>query len=311
MSAAPRIGADAVAAKGWLGAHRWLLARRVCQLGILALFLLGPLAGLWIVKGNLAYSLTLGTLHLADPFVVLQSLLARHVPERAVVIGALTVLAFYLAVGGRAYCAWVCPLNIVTDAAHWGRERLGITGQGARLSPRLRYWVLGVVLVLAAVSGTLAWEMVNPVSMLHRGLIFGMGAGWFVVAAVFFFDLMVTRRGWCGHVCPAGAFYGLVNRWSPLKVNAAGRAACNDCAECFAVCPEPQVIKPALKGAKLGIGPVILDAACTNCGRCIDVCSRDVFAFGSRFAGDEVATRERAPPAGAGACQQSTTETGS
>lgn len=282
---AQRIGAEAVAAKGWLGAHRFLLARRATQAGILALFLLGPLAGLWIVKGNLAYSLTLNTLHLADPYVLLQSLLAGHVPEKAGIIGGLTVLGFYFLVGGRAYCSWVCPVNLVTDAAKWLRDRLGIRGPGANISRNARYWVLGLTLVMALATGTLAWEMVNPVSMLPRGLIFGMGAAWVVVGAVFLFDLFVSRHGWCGHVCPVGAFYGLVNRWSPLKVNAAQRARCNDCMDCFAVCPEPQVIKPALKGESQGLGPVILAPACTNCGRCIDVCSKDVFSFGSRVAG--------------------------
>ncbi|HAY28250.1 MAG TPA: quinol dehydrogenase ferredoxin subunit NapH, partial [Candidatus Accumulibacter sp.] len=41
---------------------------------------------------------------------------------------------------------------------------------------------------------------------------------------------------------------------------ASKRAACNDCMDCFEVCPEPQVIRPALKGAGKGIGPVILAA---------------------------------------------------
>ena len=40
-----RPGVEAVATKGWLKAHRWLLLRRISQLGILALFMLGPLAG--------------------------------------------------------------------------------------------------------------------------------------------------------------------------------------------------------------------------------------------------------------------------
>jgi ferredoxin-type protein NapH len=53
--------------------------------------------------------------------------------------------------------------------------------------------------------------------------------------------------------------------------------------DCFEVCPEPQVIRPALKGEDKGLGPVILSADCTNCGRCIDVCSKDVFTFGLRF----------------------------
>jgi ferredoxin-type protein NapH len=52
--------------------------------------------------------------------------------------------------------------------------------------------------------------------------------------------------------------------------------------DCFAVCPEPQVIRPALKAID-GTPPLILEANCTNCGRCIDVCSKDVFAFGTRF----------------------------
>jgi ferredoxin-type protein NapH len=282
-----RIGAEAIAARGWLAAHRWLLLRRASQLSILTLFLLGPWAGVWIVQGNLAYSRTLETLHLADPYVLLQSLLAGHVPEQAAIIGAATVLGFYVLMGGRVYCSWVCPLNMVTEAAKWSRDRLGIRGPGAGLSPDTRYWMLGMTFVMAAATGTLAWELVNPVSMLHRGLIFGMGAGWVIVAAVFLFDVFVSRHGWCGHVCPVGAFYGLVNRWSPLKVSAVRRERCNDCIDCFAVCPEPQVIKPALKGAKHGHGPVILDSACTNCGRCIDVCSQDVFAFGSRFARGE------------------------
>jgi ferredoxin-type protein NapH len=47
------------------------------------------------------------------------------------------------------------------------------------------------------------------------------------------------------------------------------------------VCPEPIVIKPALKGTD-GAGPVISSPSCTNCGRCIDVCSKDVFEFGIR-----------------------------
>ena len=193
------------------------------------------------------------------------------------------MFAFVLAlVGGRAYCAWVCPMNPVTDAAAWLRRRLGLT-RGARLSPATRGWLLAMTLVLAALTGTIAWELVNPVSILHRGLIFGMGAAWFVVLAIFLFDLFVAERGWCAHLCPVGAFYGLLGRAAVLRVVAVRRAQCNDCADCYAVCPEPKVIKPALKGEREGRSPVILGAECTNCARCLDVCSKDVFAFGTRF----------------------------
>ena len=37
---------------------------------------------------------------------------------------------------------------------------------------------------MGSFTGSLAWEWVNPVSLLHRGLIFGMGGGLFVIAGI-------------------------------------------------------------------------------------------------------------------------------
>ena len=275
-------GLEAREVKGWLGANRWLLARRAVQLGILVLFLVGPWFGWWIVKGNLSSSLTLDVLPLTDPLLLLQVLLAGHLPETVAFTGAVIVLAFYLLVGGRVYCSWVCPVNMVTDLAEWLRMRLNIKG-GGHLSRRSRYWFLGLVLILPVVTGALAWELINPVSMLHRGLVFGMGLAWTVIGGIFLLDFLIARRAWCGHLCPVGAFYGLIGRFSLLRVSAANRQACDDCMDCFAVCPEQQVIKPALKGEAKGLGPVIADGLCTNCGRCIDVCAQDVFRFTHRF----------------------------
>lgn len=275
-------GQSAIASKGWLRAHKWLLLRRSSQLGILLLFLLGPWMGIWIVKGNLASSLTLETLPLTDPYVLLQSLFASHGMETTALIGVLIVTVFYVLAGGRVYCAWVCPMNMVTDLASWLRIRLNI--KGAALFPRsVRYWLLGTSLLLALLTGTMAWELVNPVSLLHRGIIFGMGFGWAIVLAVFLFELFVENHGWCGRLCPQGAFYSLLATVSPLRVSASAREHCNDCMDCYVICPEPQVISPALRGEEKNIGPVILSPNCTNCGRCIDVCSKDVFHFSTRF----------------------------
>jgi ferredoxin-type protein NapH len=269
----------AVAAKGVVAANRWIILRRIAQLGFIALFLAGPLAGVWIVKGNLSSSLTLDVLPLTDPYLVLQGFAAGHVMGATALIGALIVLLFYVVVGGRVYCSWVCPVNMLTDAAAWLRRRLGL--RGGRTPPRaLRYWLLAATLIVALATGSIAWELVNPVSMLHRGILFGFGFAWAILAAVFVFDLLVSPRGWCGHVCPVGAFYGLVGEAALVRVSARRRASCNDCADCYAICPEPQVIPPALKGEGT---PIIRAAACTNCGRCIDVCSKNVFQFAIRF----------------------------
>ena len=274
-------GRIAIAERGRWSAHKWLILRRASQLTVLTAFLLGPLAAIWIVKGNLSSSLTLGVLPLTDPYILLQSLAAGHTPLATALIGAALVLAFYLLVGGRVYCSWVCPVNLVTDAAAWLRLRLGFAG-GRSPPEQLRYWLLGGTLVGSFATGTILWEWVNPVSMLHRGLIYGAGLAWGIVLAVFVFDLLIARRGWCGHVCPVGAFYSLIGRLSLARVSAARRAHCDDCMDCYAVCPEPQVIPPALK-PRGEASPVILSSACTNCGRCIDVCSKNVFRFTTRF----------------------------
>ena len=284
MAATPltQLGRDAIKTKGWLRAHKWLLLRRLSQLGILALFLAGPWFGLWIVKGNLASSLTLDVLPLTDPYLLLQSLFAGHIMETTAIIGALIVIGFYMVFGGRAYCAWVCPVNMITDAAEWMRNKLGIKG-GGQLPRNTRYGILIVSLLLAAATGTLAWELFNPATLVQRALIFGMGFAWIMILAIFIFDAFVSRRGWCSHLCPMGAFYSLLGHSSLVRVSAAARNKCDDCMECFAICPEPQVITPALKGVDKNIGPVILSSNCTNCGRCIDICSKNVFKFDQRF----------------------------
>ncbi len=267
--------------RGWR-AWRYLALRRLSQFAVLGLFLLGPLAGIWVIRGNLSSSILLDTVPLSDPYIALQSLLAGNMLERDALLGAAIVLLFYVLIGGRIFCSWVCPVNVVTDAANWLRNRLGLKAK-TKIGRNTRYWLLAATLLLAAITGMLAWELVNPVSMLQRGIIFGMGAGWLLILAVFVFDMAVSRRGWCGHLCPMGAFYSLAGQKSPLRIRADNRAACDKCMDCFEVCPEPQVINPALFGAKDGFGPVIDEGNCTNCGRCIDVCSKEVFKFGSRF----------------------------
>lgn len=267
--------------------HKWLILRRASQAFFLALFLTGPLLGLWIAKGTLAESLTFGVLPLLDPFIALQSLAARHIPATQALIGAVIVLAGYGVLRGRLYCSWVCPINVVTDLAAWTRRRLGLK-EGMNLGRRTRFAVLGGVLLASAATGAIAWEVVNPITIVHRALVFASAASLttvaVVVAALFLFDTFVSLRGWCGHLCPVGAFYGLLGRaggraGSMVRVATPNRAACDDCRLCYAVCPEPHVINPALKGEG---HPVIVAADCTACARCVDVCPRDVFAIGIR-----------------------------
>ena len=275
-----RPGREAVTTKGWLAAHKWFLLRRATQNGLLGLFVLGPTVGLWVVKGTLSSSMALGVLPLTDPYLLLQSLAAGHWPGERAWLGGVIVAGVNMLVGGRAYCAWVCPVNMLTDGAVWVERQLG-TRKIRQLSSATRYVLMVGTVFMAALTGTIIWEWVNPVTLLHRGLLFGMGLGWVTVAGVVILDVFVVRKGWCGHLCPVGAFYSLLGFFAIPRVSAVRRGACTDCLDCYAVCPEPQVISPALKSPEGS--PMIGSVNCINCGRCIDVCPQNVFQFTTRF----------------------------
>lgn len=264
----------------FLRRHRWLILRRFTQLGLIGLFMIGPLAGWWLVKGNMTSSLTLGVIPLTEPFVVLQMLSAGVLSEfKQALIGALIVVVFYLLVGGRVYCSWVCPINIIADTARWLRQKLGIKSN-MTFNRQTRYWLLVAIMILAAVTGTLAYEFINPVTLLHRSIVYGLSAAVFIALTLFLFDLLISSRGWCGHLCPMGALYSLIGYFSPLNITATNRQDCQKgCNECFKVCPEPQVITAPLRMGEKGVSPTIQSSNCTNCARCIDVCPTQVFEF--------------------------------
>lgn len=263
----------------WLGTHRFWLARRATQLGILLLFWLGAHLHLGVLTGNLSASHVFRTIPLADPFAVLQILFTGQMLAGTVLLGAALVLLFYFVVGGRAFCSWVCPVNLVTDFAAALERRFGLSRQFP-VSRDTRFWLLAVALVVSAISGVAAFEWVSPIAMVHRELIFAPGLGLLVIVALLLLDLFVVNHGWCGSLCPLGAFYSLVGRLSLLRVGF-DAARCDRCGDCVKVCPERQIIVfDAMKERGF-----IDSGQCTNCARCLEVCPRDAYHFTLRNLG--------------------------
>ncbi|EGR2322861.1 quinol dehydrogenase ferredoxin subunit NapH [Vibrio alginolyticus] len=273
---AQNAGKEALEKLGWWRAHRFLILRRLCQFTIIALFMAGPTLG--ILTGNLSSSMLLDTVPLSDPLIVLQALATGHVPEFNALLGVVIVVVFYAILAPRAFCAWVCPLNIVTDLAAWLRRKFNIKSS-YRWSPMIRYWLIPVLMLGSALSGAILWTWLDPVAALHRGLVFGMGAGWVLIALVFVLDLLLVEHGWCGHLCPLGATYGVIGRKSLLRVTAVRREDCTKCMDCFYVCPEPEVLRQPLKEGDRRV----MDQNCISCGRCLDVCPEHVFEFKNRL----------------------------
>jgi ferredoxin-type protein NapH len=263
---------------GKLKVWRYLILRRVVQVSILVMFF-GSANWAWsyhdkpLLNGNLSSSRLLDLIPLADPFAVLQLLSAGNSLLPDVLIGAVIILLFYLLVGGRVWCSWVCPVNIISDLASRARRSLDINN-ALQLSRKFRYTMLVLTLLLSALTGVAAFEWISPISIFHREIIFGLGSGWTILLGIFVFDVFILRDGWCGHLCPLGAFYSLVGRFSLLRIRF-NTPTCTHCVECTKVCPEPQVLdlKRASERGFISAGE------CTNCGRCISVCPENTLKF--------------------------------
>ncbi len=258
--------------------YKYLLLRRITQVSIMLLYVIANTYGINILMGNLSSSLILKTIPLSDPYAVLQMFFAGAVISFDVLLGAFIILIFYGVVGGRAFCSWVCPVNIITDAANYLRRKLKLNQIEKKqpASRNLRYYIIVISFFLSFFLGVAAFEFISPISMVHRGIIFGLGFGWAAMMAIFLFDLFVLKNGWCGHLCPLGGFYSIVGKFSLIRVHH-NHKNCTACMKCKTVCPESQVLKMVTKESK----PVI-SGECTNCGRCVDVCDDDALIFSIR-----------------------------
>ncbi len=256
--------------------YRYLILRRLTQIGLLVLYFGANAWGWTILMGNLSSSLFLDFVPMSDPYAALQMLAAGAVLAADLLIGVAVVTIFYLLIGGRAFCSWVCPINMITDAAAWLRRKLEVDRAGIKKQPasrNIRYWILALSLVISFTMGITAFEFISPVSMVHRGIIFGLGFGWVVMLIIFLFDLFVLKNGWCGHVCPLGGFYSILGKFSLIRVHHL-EENCTLCMKCKVVCPEVQVLHMIGKESL-----PVLSGECTNCARCIEVCDDDALEF--------------------------------
>jgi len=255
--------------------YRYLILRRATQTGILFLFFTGNAFGWSILRGNLSAATFIDVVPLSDPFAVVQSFSAGASIAKDALAGALIIFLFYALIGGRVFCSWVCPVNMVTDLAGWSRKTLRLDSALKFWDIRrdVRYWIIALSIALSAMLGVAAFEWVSPIGAMHRGIIYGFGFGWMFVLLVFLFDLLAVKNGFCGHVCPLGGFYSLAGRFGILRIGY-DKYKCTSCMKCLEICPERQVLD--IVGRQSG---AVLSGACINCGRCIEVCDDDALKF--------------------------------
>ncbi len=261
----------------------WTWAHRVTAGVFLLVLILGRFGWFPWVKGSTVATHLFGFLWLADPMAGLEVTLATRHLTTPLAVAAGLLLIFY-ALLGRVFCGWVCPLGLVLDLNDDLRDRLARRLRrhhhrfpDVPLPGELKYWLLALFLLLSLTARLPAFQLISPINILARALIFAPGPALFLVGAIVALEY-VSRRVWCRALCPLGAFYSLVARFGRVRVlvepEKAGKVRCRLCTlRC------PMGIR-VMEDYALAGRPAVTDPECTGCGTCVDACPQQVLRLG-------------------------------
>ncbi len=264
---------------------RWILV-----ISIHLLFFLSFFIDLQMLEGTLSGSRFLG-FHMIDPFMTMEVFLATYHMPINIIIGTSTIVIVYLLVGGRSYCAWVCPYGILSEIGEKWHNTLVKKKiiKSRKFDHRVRYIFWAIFLVLSFTSGFIVFETFNVIGILSRAIAYGWSVALIWVAVVLAMEVFFSRRAWCTYICPIGTTYGMIGKVSALRIE--WNDSCDSCMVCHDVCFEPQVLEITKAKYKKQIDEkeivtqYITGADCTLCGRCVDVCHEDALKFDFRLKG--------------------------
>ncbi len=256
--------------------QRNLWLRRISQ----ALFL-----GLWVFLfwktahqdvGPLTPDLFLAT----DPLVALLTMAAGRIWVPAM-IGA-TVLVGLTLVFGRFFCGWICPLGTVIDVVGriWhGRKQSVETRGRVDKEPlrRAKYYILAA-LAVASMFGAQQLHWFDPLVFSFRAVAVSLvpsssGQGAFLSLALLLTVIGlvgIKKRFWCRYLCPLGAFYAALSRFSIFRRRVEKCDGCKgeELRACQCEC--------GMEGSPVKHG---CPEECIRCMSCQAVCSNESVSF--------------------------------
>lgn len=177
----------------------------------------------------------------------------------------------------RAYCGYICPMGTLQELASIiGRKILPRKVQATRVPRKadkilrwVKYAVLASYVIGAAIVGG-HWMLPGDpfivlMNLFARG---GLAASWsrFPFAVLFFAAIIAFAfffgRGFCKYICPAGAWYAILSKVSPLRV-VRDESACVGCGACSRACPMNIEVAKAKS---------VTSAECLGCRECVSSC---------------------------------------
>lgn len=255
---------------------RWKIARRLSAAGFLGILVAASLDLQGFAVGNLAAIDWLGFVHVMDPLAATENLIARRSLQPEVLLGGGILVLLSAFVIGRAFCSWVCPLGLLLDLNDAVRRRFRRKEKYLHPgSPKVKYWVLYGLLVFTAFSGVPVFQAISPIHYLTWLALFAVTEPavqiWAASLPLVFLMALEWKlpRFWCRVLCPLGAFYATIGRWSLWKIRIGAVGVPLECGRCTRGCS----MGIAVMEAQVQDGHrAIDDPECTRCGDCVDVC---------------------------------------
>jgi ferredoxin len=208
---------------------------------------------------------------------------------------------------GRVYCSTICPLGVLQDIIIRVSKKINRrrSFRFKRPSYVIHYTIFIVSTVLALCGsvvllnllepftnyGRIISNLINPALISVKNIFVNIfGFLWFsntpilnlnmisMIASVLFLLLIVYMsyfhgRLFCNLLCPAGAFLGLISRFTVFKI-VIDHSNCKECGLCERVCKADCIDSDSKK---------IEFAACIGCFNCLSGCPTKGMSFKSRW----------------------------
>lgn len=174
---------------------------------------------------------------------------------------------------GRIFCGWICALGTLQDI--FGRIGIKIFKRRYSVSKGwdtpLRYMKYGIflgIIYLTWKTGQLVVNSLDPfVAYSHiaaglEELLREYAIGFGILVTMLLSSILYDRL-FCRYLCPLGAYYSIVGRFSFFKIKRE-KGSCIDCKKCDKGCPVALDISSGEKADTRG--------ECIACMECIEVC---------------------------------------
>lgn len=198
----------------------------------------------------------------------------------------LGLLLFFGALFGRIICGFLCPFGFLQDLLYkipFIKKLHALPGE--KWLRKLKYGILLFLVIILPLcvkltpffckylcpSGTLS-GIILALCDTKLFSLFGSQFVWKIsILSLVILTSVVLFRPFCKYLCPLGAFYGLLNPISIIKIQS-NTETCTGCGKCQRICD-------------MGVNPIETPNSpeCIRCGKCINTCPSGAIQFHSIF----------------------------